>query len=163
MPLIAFGSLRNLPNTKLYLPPLHVSPTGGVYRNLQIAALLVTFECCTPKNVWGFIQIHGLKFIKGVWSRMAGKMAALAMCKEENLTILRPVPSNLRNPREGSMRENNLFTATGAGDSTNNHASTLVHIQDGTNWPPRGWSTLTIFFTCQTEYSAMLIIKIVNL
>src|SRR5207253_1280320 len=67
----AFGSLRNLPNTKLYLRPLHVSPAGGVYRNLEIAALLVTLECCTPKNVWGFIQIHSLKFIKGVWSRMA--------------------------------------------------------------------------------------------
>src|SRR5437879_1145371 len=73
----------------------------------------------------------------GVWSRMAGKIAALAMCKEQNLTIVRPVPSNLRNPRVGSMRENNLFTTTGAGDSTNNQASTLVQIQDGTNWPTR--------------------------
>jgi hypothetical protein len=62
----------------------------------------------------------------------------------------------------GSMRENNLFTTTGAGDSTNSHASTLVHIQDGTNWPTR-MVNIDHLLTCQAEYSVMLITKIVNL
>ncbi|MCU1309959.1 MAG: hypothetical protein JWO20_1084 [Candidatus Angelobacter sp.] len=72
MSFIALDAYADFPGPSLYFGPVHGFVAGSVYGDLEIAALLVTLECCTPKNVWRFIYIHSLKLIMAVGTGVAG-------------------------------------------------------------------------------------------
>jgi hypothetical protein len=134
MSLVALGGHADLPDPALYLWPFHVFLAGSVDQHLEVAALLVTLECCTPKNVWGFVQIHRLKLVVLVRTRMTGEIATPVVGKMQKLAVLGPVPSGLMIPRQSPMRENDLFTATArAGDRTNNQVFALSQNMDSIN------------------------------
>jgi hypothetical protein len=129
MSLIALDACGDFSNRKLYGGAFYVSLACCVYQNLLIAALLVTLESCTPKNVWCSLSIYNVKFVVAIGARMAGEMAALKVGEVQQLRILRPVPSDLGDSRLGPVREDDFFTtAARASDSANNQSFTVIRI-----------------------------------